>query len=257
VRAVRLGLVVLAGCGGVDDLEPCPTGSCTLAGRTTVKWTFNSYPERGFPMDSCVDFSVSKVAVDVVDAEGFATSGIDDCGAAQATFSGLAPGEYTVYVMPLDASMNPLLAAPVSSTVTAGTPGDNREVSVNVPWDAWLGSFTGTFLFRIAWAGASCEDVTPPIMQQRLKLTVNGQVVQIMTDDGQVLDGTDRKPCKKLTDNFPQSALGVPFGPATLLIEGYDATEELRFTKEFDTFVGAGIINPTLMFDVPVLDMPE
>ena len=34
----------------------------------------------------------------------------DDCGVAQATFSGLAPGDYDVYVMPLDAAGNPILA---------------------------------------------------------------------------------------------------------------------------------------------------
>ena len=122
----------VAACGGVDD--PCPTNDCTLKGRTVVKWTFDAYPDRGFGMDSCVDFGVWKVAVDVVDANGFATSGRDDCGAAQATFSGLAPGDYDVYVMPLDAGGNPLLAAPITSKVTAGTLGQPQEATVNVPW---------------------------------------------------------------------------------------------------------------------------
>jgi len=38
--------------------------------RTLVKWTFNAYPERGFPMDSCVDFGVANVAGDLVDSTG-------------------------------------------------------------------------------------------------------------------------------------------------------------------------------------------
>ena len=240
----------VAACGGVDD--PCPTDDCELKGRTVVKWTFDAYPDRGFAMDSCVDFKVSKVSVDVQDANGVVTHGIDDCGAAQATFSGLAPGDYDVFVMPLDYDGNPILGYPVTSKVTAGTVDVPTEATVNVPWDLWPGSYTGTFLFRISWGGLSCESVVPEIKNQTVKLTVNGVVQELATDDGQMLNGADKKPCKMLTDNFPQSALNVMFGPATLEIEGYDATDMMRFTKSFDTFVGAGITNPTLTFDVPV-----
>ncbi|HEY5926342.1 MAG TPA: hypothetical protein VIV11_31870 [Kofleriaceae bacterium] len=244
-------LVLVAACGGVDD--PCPTDDCELKGRTVIKWTFNAYPERGFPMDSCVDFGVHKVAVDLVDINGLATSGQDDCGAAQATFSGLAPGDYDVYVMPLDAAGNPILAFPRTGKVTAGTLQVPQEATINVPWDAWPGTHTGTFLFRISWGGLSCEAVLPEIKNQVLTLAVNGVVQNIMTDDGQMLNGADKKPCKRLTDNFPQSALNAPFGPATLLIEGYDETDMMKFSKQFDTFVGAGITNPTLTFDVPLM----
>jgi hypothetical protein len=237
-------------CGGVDD--PCAAGACTLEGRTTVKWTFNAYPERGFAMDSCVDFGVHKVMVDLQDADGVVTSTQDDCGVAQAVVSGLAPGDYTVFVMPVDVAGNPLLTGPITSTVTAGSLGDNREVTVNVPWDAWIGTFSGTFLFRISWGGLSCEAATPEIKSQVLTLTAGGVVQTITTDDGQMLNGADKKPCKKLSDNFPQSALGVPFGPATMLVEGYDAGDNMKFSKQFDTFVGAGITNPTLTFDVPM-----
>lgn len=247
-----LPVVLLAACGGGTE-DPCASIDCTLEGRTVVKWTFNAYPERGFPMDSCVDFGVHKVAVDVVDADGFATSGRDDCGAAQATFSGLAPGLYDVFVMPLDAAGNPLLAVPISSKVEGGTLEVPTDVTVNVPWDAWIGTFTGTFLFRVAWGGLSCEALTPMIKNQTLTLTVNGLVQEITTDDGQLLNGADKKPCKSLMENFPQSAKNVPFGPATLLVEGYDEADNMRFSKQFDTFVGAGITNPTLMFDVPVM----
>jgi hypothetical protein len=251
VRALVGVLALLAACG--SDPDPCANNACAPTGRTVVKWTFNAYPERGFAMDSCVDFGVHKVAVDMVDSSGFATSGIDDCGSAQATFQNLAPGEYTVYVTPLDAAGNGLIAAPVTGKVMAGAVGAPTEVTLNVPWDQWIGTFTGTFLFRIAWGGLSCEALNPELKTQVLTLTVNGVVQNLMTDDGQMLNGSDKKPCKKLTDNFPQSALNVPFGPATLLVEGYDATDNMMFTKQFDTFVGAGITNPTLMFDVPTM----
>ena len=244
-------LIVLAACGTDEPSNPCPTGNCTLQARTTVKWTFNAYPERKFPMDSCTDFGVARVAIDVVDADGFATSGQDNCGNGQAVFSGLVPGDYTVYMMPLDRDGNTLLGAPVVSQVTAGE--DNRELTINVPWDSWLAGAdsTGTFLFRISWGGMSCE--TTAVKNQTVKLTVNGVVQNLTTDDGQVLNGSDKKPCKRLTDNFPQSVLGAEFGMAQFLIEGFDDTNTMLFSKTFDTFVGAGITNPTLTFDVPLM----
>jgi len=254
-KLVSIALLTAAlGCGGTDEpVDPCPTGSCTLPARTTVKWTFNAYPERAFPMDSCLDFGVARVAVDIVDADGFATSGADACGNGQAVFSGLVPGDYTVYVQPLDIDGNPLTTGPAVGTVTAGEEGDNREVTVNVKWDQWNGAAdaTGTFLFRIKWGGKSCEETI--IKNQQLTLSVNGVVQSITTDDGQMLNGADKKPCKKFTDNFPQSALNAEFGLATLKIEGFDATNTMMYSKTFDTFVGAGITNPTLTFDVPTM----
>jgi hypothetical protein len=233
-------------CGGTEE-PPCTT--CDVKTRTTVKWTFNADPARNFAMDSCVDFKVGKVAVDVIDAEGFATSGVEMCGNAQSVFQGLAPGDYTVYVMPLDYDEAPLLSAPAMATVTAGD--SNTEVTVNVKWDQWLGGpYTGTFLFRLSWGGLSCE-ATPDVKQQKLTLTVNGVVQNLTTDDGQMLNGSDMKPCKKLSDNFPQSVLGASFGPATLLVEGYDGANAMKYSKTFDTFVGAGITNPTMTFDIP------
>jgi hypothetical protein len=238
--------------GGVDD--PCPTGDCVLKGRTIIKWTLDAYPDRGFAMDSCADFGVWKVAVDLVGADGTVHSGRDDCGVAQATFSGLEPGDYDVYVMPVDAGGNPLLMNAITGKVTAGTVEQPQETTINVPWDQWFGFDTtkGTYLFRLSWGGLSCEQVMPEVKNQTLTLTVNGVVQNLMTDDGQMLNGSDKKPCKKLSDNFPQSALNVAFGPATLLVEGFDDTDNMRFSKQFDTFVGAGITNPTLTFDVPL-----
>src|SRR5262249_14294262 len=101
VRGLGWSVMLVAACGGgVDD--PVAKGARGVEGHTVVKWTFDAYPDRGFAMDSCVDFGVAKVAVDVVDSTGFTTSLRDDCGTAQSTFTGLAPGDYDVYVMPLD-----------------------------------------------------------------------------------------------------------------------------------------------------------
>lgn len=243
--SVAAALPLAAACGAEDG--PCT--DCQVEARTTVKWSFNAYPERGFQMDSCVDFQVAKVAVDVVDADGVATSTVEQCGYAQTVFRGLQPGDYTVYVMPLDAADVPLLAAPAMGTVTSTDA--NTETTVNVAWDQWAGGpYTGSFLFRLSWGGLSCD--ATDVKNQTVKLTVNGVVQNITTDDGQMLNGADKKPCKRLTDMFPQSALNAAFGPATLLIEGYDATDNMTYSKQFDTFVGAGLTNPTLTFDIPL-----
>jgi hypothetical protein len=224
---------------------------CGEQSRTTIKWTFNRYPERGFQMDSCTDMQVNKVAVDVVDAGGNVVQSLQsDCGNGQLAFFGLAEGDYTAYLMPLDAGGNGLLTAPTQGPFTAGPVGDNREATVNVPVEAWIGPYDGSFLFRISWGGMSCE--TTDIKNQVVTLTVNGVIQNITTDDGQMLNGADKKPCKRLTDEFPQTAKNAAFGMATLKIEGYDNVDSMRYSHQFDTFVGAGISNPTLTFDVPL-----
>ena len=252
MRALLLSLLALTACGS-DGPDPCANGACDQMSRTLVKWTFDAYPERGFPMDSCVDFDVVNVKVDVVDSTGTTISRTEPCGAAQVAFFGLAEGDYTVFVTPLGSNNDGVTNMPIQGSVTAGPVGDNREVTINVPWDQWYGMHTGTFLFRISWGGVSCDAVMPDaVKNQEVTLTVNGVVQSVVTDDGQMLNGMDKKPCKKLTDEFPQSALNVPFGLATLEVKGYDQMNNMRFTKTFDTFVGAGITNPTLTFDVPV-----
>ena len=90
---------LLAACGGGSD--PCATSVCGEQSRTTIKWTFDRYPERGFQMDSCTDLGVSKVAVDMVDGAGGVQSLQTDCGNGQLAFFGFAEGDYTVYVTPL------------------------------------------------------------------------------------------------------------------------------------------------------------
>ena len=240
---------LLVACGGGGS-DPCATSVCGAQSRTTVKWMFNHLPERKFNMDSCTDLGVAKVAVDVVDSAGGVQSLTSDCGNGQIAFFGLAEGSYTVYVTPLDASGNGLVTAPAEGTVVAGPIGDNRETTVNVPPPSWIGPYDGSFLFRISWGGMSCE--TTDIKSQVLLLSVNGVVQNVTTDDGQMLNGADKKPCKNLTDEFPQTAKNAAFGMATLLIEGYDNVDNKRFSHTFETFVGAGISNPTLTFDVPL-----
>jgi hypothetical protein len=241
---------LLVACGGGGS-DPCATSVCGAQSRTTVKWMFNHLPERGFNMDSCTDLEIAKVAVDVVDSAGGVQSLTTECGNGQIAFFGLAEGDYKVYVTPLDANGAGMVTAPAEGMVTAGPIGDNRETTVNVSPQSWAGLYEGSFLFRISWGGMSCE--TTDIKQQVITLSVNGVVQNITTDDGQALNGSDKKPCKYLTDEFPQTAKKAQFGMATFKVEGYDNLDNMKFSHTFDTFVGAGISNPTLTFDVPLM----
>ena len=230
----------------------CPDGNCDLPGNTVIKWTFDSYPDRGFQMDSCTDLHVSKVQVDLTDAAGMVTSQTENCDNAQSTFLGLPAGEYTIAITPTDSAGTAMVSAPITNTVTAAASNTIATATVLVPWTAWTGSYTGTFLFRLSWGGASCASANPPVKTQILKLMgPDGHPVHAMSSTGHMLDGTDPEPCYSLSEQFPQSALDLPFGPATLIVEGKDDQGEMKFTRSFDTFVGAGISNPTLTFDSP------
>lgn len=255
-RCAALGGLValqLLSCGGSDPLPPCPTGSCDLPGRTIVKWVFDAYPELLFSNDTCLDMGAITVRAEIAgldDPSQYDTKDVQ-CGQGQVSFLDLPPGNYNALITPLDIDGNSIVKAGASAHVLAGTTGADTEVTVNVPYDAWTGTYTGTFLFRLSWAGMSCEVAVPPVATQTLKLTAGGAVTTALTDMGQKLDGTDPKPCRLLTEQFAQFAETLPFGPATLVVVGKDAGGTVRFMHQFDTFVGATKNNPTITFDVP------
>jgi hypothetical protein len=264
--AARLVVVVVAaralascgspycGDGNEDEGEECDDGNdndmdfcraCTIYSppRTVVKWDLNRDVTRGFNGDSCTDMSVANVRVDVA---GPTTASLEDaCSTFQVTFSELPVGDYTVGVTPLDQFGTPLVTAPVPGMVTA-TDG-NVETEIIVPYSAWSGSYTGSFIFNLTWGGLMCP---APIVNQVLTMEVLGQPVTQVTDTGQQLDGSDPQPCR--VDEHLVS--GVPFGPATFTVEGRDSGGVTRMEHTFQTFVGVGISNPTFAFDLPPVD---
>ena len=258
--AIAGGLVALqllsCGGGGGGPVDPCPTGDCTVSGATIVKFLFDSYPEWKFVGDTCIDmnvFTVRAVAVHIDDRSIIETRDVQ-CGEGQVTFLGLSPGTYDVAVTPLDGGGNAVVSAPGTGQVAAAEAGGRIETTVNVPYTAWLGSFTGTLLFRLTWAGKSCELATPAVATQTLELTAGGVVVGRVSDSGQRMDGTDPQPCRPLSEPFSQFVESLPFGPAALSIVGHDADGQPRFVYRFETFIGAGKNNPTFTYDVPAPD---
>jgi hypothetical protein len=251
--ASLLGFVALGGlsCGG-DDANPCPTGDCNLPGQTVVKWTFDNYPDRGFGGDTCIDVGASNIHVVLTNTvDPTATQTLDtDCPEGQVTANGLPAGTYTVSLTPEDSSGNPIVSAPVTAMANAPGEGMTTTVEVDVPYTAWTMAYTGTFLFDLSWDGNDCAAATPPIAKQNLTLTVNGQVAQSEeTDTMHHVNGSDPEACRTLSGSA-QFVKGLPFGPATLLVQGMDSTNAVVLSHQFDTFVGVGQNNPTLQFDV-------
>ena len=258
-RALALLGVVAAGqlaCGD-DGLPQCPTGSCVLPGSTIIKWRFNHYPELLFDSDTCSDLGAISVRVEITHVDDPAVTDMMEkaCGEGQLTFLDLPAGTYNVALTPLDFDGNSLVNAPVQGQGLAGSAGANNEIAIDVPHTAWVRTYTGQFLFRLSWGGMSCDLATPAVVRQKLTLTAGGQAVTQVTDTGQLLDGNDAQPCRALTEQFPQFVQGLPFGPATLLVVGTSANPtDVLFEREFATFVGAGMFNPTITFDVPPPD---
>lgn len=133
--------------------------------------------------------------------------------------------------------------------------GATQTVDTVVPYTQWTTAYTGTFFFRLTFDGGSCELATPPVVTQNLRLRIGGVLYDGVTDTNQPLDGSGPQACRSSDDEFPQSALAVPFGPATLQVDGIDEFGAIAFTETFDTFVGAGISNPTLEFALANADL--
>lgn len=254
---IAAGLGLLLSCGGPPPV--CPTGDCNLPGSTIVKWRFNHYPEWMFDSDACSDLGAASVLVEVahVDDPTIADAMQKPCGEGQLTFIDLPVGTYTIAVTPLDINDAPLVTAPVTAQGLAGSSNANTEITVDVPYTSWARTYSGQFLFKLSWAGASCELASPPVSSQVLTLTIGGQVVTARTDTNQKLDGTDPAPCRPLGE-LAQFVQQLPFGPAKLHVVGTGQNaSDVLFDHEFDTFVGAGTFNPTITFDVPAPPPPD
>lgn len=259
-RALALATVLSLSCGGGgggDDTQ-CQTADCMIAGRAIVKWTFDHYPEWLFDSDTCIDVGATTVHVVATNtADATITQAIDaPCGDGQGTLQGLPAGTYNVAVTPLAADGSAIVNGPAMGMIVAAAEGQSTTTSVNVPYTAWTQTYTGTLLFQLNWGGMTCALATPPVAKQTLKLTAGGQVVTAqLTDLGQKVDGTDPQPCRAST-GFAQFVTMLPFGPATLLVIGTDAANTVRFSHQFDTFVGAGKNNPTITYNDPSPDAP-
>jgi len=239
--------------GNTDETDACRRCVAFLPHRTLIRWLFDADMTRGFAGDGCVDVGASSVRVELTGAQA-ATLTVP-CERFQATFEGLAAGDYTAAVTPIDASGATLVTAPATTTFTASAePNATEQHTVEVPYTAWSRPLTGTFLFILRWAGHDCATSSPRVATQRVKMTIGGAPVTTVTQwnnqPGYRLDGTQTVPCVPSTIALAERAAALPLGPATLEVEGKDSGGTIRYGKTFETFVGAGTANPVYTFDV-------
>ena len=87
------------------------------------------------------------------------------------------------------------------------------------------------------------------IFKQVLDLSRGGSPVVSTTKLGHSLEGI-ASDCQSSAVSEPQTVLDAPFGPAAMTIQGLDALDAVIFETTFETFLGAGVNNPELIFDV-------
>lgn len=239
-----------------DDGNDIDTDTCTsqcranLPSTTRVKWIFNKgmanhCSDAPFHKDSCTDMGVFDVRVELIGP--VTVEAVESCGLGQVSFQDLPNGTYIAKIHPRDINENLLTDSPVETTLAVGATPDHEVV---VPYTRWTRSYTGSFIFKVNWAGADCSSASPPVNFQVLRLEQGGNAVNINTQAGDPLNGSAEAPCRS-NAGPDQAALMVPMGPATFTITGRQSAGGMdTFRETFDTFVGAGVFNCVLEFDV-------
>ncbi len=221
-----------------EDSEYCCDCIVCLPSSTTVKWTFNNAAVPEFDGDGCVDLGVVDVEVELVGPSPATETG--PCSQRQVVFLGLPAGTYTARLRPLDIDGQPLTSAPIEQPFDLLP--TSTIIEIDIPPESWTGNYTGSYFFHLLWGGNSCEAAAPPVVEQRLTMEQDGSPVVLRDRDGIDLSGT-------CIDGI-QSALDVPFGFATLRLEGLDQSGVVQFDETFETFVGAGPVNIDYELDV-------
>ena len=227
-----------------DTCRACETYAIPV---TTLRWSFNDMPAVGFDGDRCADMGAVTVRVELTGPDDVAIApALAECSGFQTVFADLPVGAYQAAFTPLDAEGASLVTAPhvmaFEATSTSAT------FDTVIPYTQWAGDYTGTFFFRVTYDGGDCGDATPPVLEQRLRLRIDGDLYGGETETGQALNGSELATCQSVSAEFPQAAIAAPFGPATFEIEGIDEFGGIAFTGEFDTFIGAGVSNLPLTF---------
>lgn len=274
---LRAGLAVMvAACGGDDpvcgdgvmegteqcddgdgnELDECRACMAFIPPRNNVKWEFNGQVAPGFTNDGCLDVGATNVRIEL--AGPLPSTQQVSCAMRQVSYDELPAGSYTASITPLDSAGASLVTAPVTATFEANvTYNTTVEVTVIVMPEAWARPMTGTFFFLLRWMGMDCATAAPAVATQRVTLRVNGTAVTQQANVGSAvypvytLDGSAQVTCVMATTAQAEAARMVPFGRAQLTVSGRDMGGTEWFRGTFETFVGAGVSNPILTFDVP------
>jgi cysteine-rich repeat protein len=260
--AVACGGSSVCGNGVAESGEQCDDGNqrdddaCSNAclqqptHDAQIIWTMLAHEAEGFS-ENCSGVAASTVHL-VVEGPLPSTRDIE-CNYSQYMVNALAPGEYTVTGTLLDGAGNPITNGQTRTTFSiAGAPtGTPVQVRLDFPFaDFTRTDYTGDWFYTVTWGGVAnkCSAATPPVVKTRVRLERDGQVIK--SKEGTPVDGSTPVACYEGDAAHAPAINHLPWGPADVVITGLDATDTPQFEASFETFVGAGISNPTMIFDV-------
>ena len=260
---------MIAGCGGsvcgngkVEEGEQCDDGNtasgdgCSATCRaeatvdTFIHWEFVVGQFDGFDGATCLGLGVARVTVTLTGPK--AVTQTTDCSLSQIKLSSLPAGDYTARAVALDASGAALTGDLASQAFTVA--GQTQDVYVNFPFEDFLRSYTGSYYFTVRYGGAaSCAAAEVPVARERIELTRGGTALVGTTLDGTPIDGSRAGACHAAGEDAAQTVNDLPWGPAAITISGEDVDGTVLYRGSFDTFVGAGGANATVVFDLPLV----
>jgi cysteine-rich repeat protein len=237
-----------------DDGNTIEDDGCTSACRAVPTrdaqfiWTFAAHELPGFT-ENCTGVGAAKVKLDVTGPKS--TSYTLACGDLQFTAIALAAGSYSVTANLLDAAGTLLTkggtrADFVIPEATTGTP---VQVKLDFAYADFVRTdYVGDWYYQLTWGGApGCTVAVPPVTDMSIRIERGGHPV--VSTDGKTIDGVTPEPC---TSGL-QAIQNLPWGPASVTITGFATGGAAAFKATFPTFLGAGISNPTLAYDVTSL----
>jgi cysteine-rich repeat protein len=262
-----LWVVLLGACGNeiercgnqrIEGAEQCDDGNsnnddgcrndCRLTAlvQTTVRWTLIGEQYPGFS-ETCSGVGATTAVVTLTGP--MPRTDRLECQNAQTTYNDLPPGDYQATIRLENAQMQPVTNGQSSVAFTVAT--TTQIIDLDIPYEHFLVSPTGTFFFRTLFGGSrSCGVVT----RQILGLSRGGTNIVTVTNSGDAVDGTTPSPCHPASDATSQAIRSLAWGPIRITITGLDAADVPVYRGSFDTFSGAGVANPSLEFDVPLRD---
>jgi len=234
--------------GNNRDDDRC-SNSCKVQQSRSAQiiWTMVAQNVPGFS-ETCTGVSASKIKLEITGAQPM---DLDiDCNYSQYMLNDLEPGDYAVKATLFSASGQALtkgqsMASFTIAQVPSGTP---VQATINFPFGDFVRTdYVGDWFYGISWAGAaSCSTAIPAVTQTSLRLERDGQ--PIISATGVTIDGLTPTAC--FEGEHAPAINKLPWGPAELTIVGLDASGTPQFRESFPTFIGAGITNPSLAYDV-------
>jgi len=258
-----------AGCGGgsvcangeAESGEECDDGNqrdddaCSNACQqrdtrdAQLIWTMLANEVPGF-FESCTGVGADRVKLVVTGPTPFSLD--RDCNESQYIQAVLDAGHYTVVGTLVDSAGTALTKGMARAefdmpTTPTGTP---VQVNIDFPFADFIRTdYTGSWIYRFAWDGKpTCASAQPPVVTRSIRLERGG--TPLVGADGMPIDGLTPGDC---VDPTSAQIMGIPWGPADLTVVGFDATATPQFRETIHTFVGAGISNPILTYDIDSL----